>query len=147
MAQAIASEPTALPPRLVLYDGVCGFCDGAVQWLLAHDAGGRLDFAPLQGETAAWLRRLHPEIPTDLDTIVFVESADGISRVYLRSEAVWRVCADLAGPWRRLAWLRWLPHALSDVFYRFFARNRYRWFGRLEACRIPDAAERQRFHV
>jgi predicted DCC family thiol-disulfide oxidoreductase YuxK len=77
---------------------------------------------------------------------VFVESTDGISRVYLRSEAIWRTCAELGGPWRRLAWLRWLPRVLSDVFYRFFARNRYRWFGRLEACRMPDAAERRRFH-
>ena len=145
MAEAIASEPRALPERLVLYDGVCGFCDGAVRWLLAHDPAGRLHFAPLQGETSAWLRREHPEIPTDHDTIVFVASAGGISRVYLRSGAVWRACAELAGPWRRLAWLRWLPRVLSDPFYRVFARNRYRWFGRLDACRIPDAAERGRF--
>ena len=147
MAQAIASERRALPQRLVLYDGVCAFCDGAVQWLLAHDPAGRLDFAPLQGETAAGLRRLHPEIPTDLDTIVYVESAAGSSRVFLRAEAIWRTCAELSGPWRRLAWLRWLPRALSDVCYRAFARNRYRWFGRLDVCRIPDAAQRQRFHV
>ncbi len=147
MAEAIASETRALPPRLVLFDGVCGFCDDAVQWLLAHDPAGRLHFAPLQGETAARLRRLHPEIPEDLDTMVFVESEGGGSRVYLRSQAVWRTCAELSGPWRLLAWLRFLPRPLSDAGYRFFARNRYRWFGQLEACRIPDAAERRRFYV
>jgi len=145
MAEAIASEARELPTRLVLYDGVCGFCDGAVRWLLAHDPAGKLHFAPLQGETAAWLRRLHPEIPNDLDTIVFIESEGGVSRVFLRSQAVWRACAELTGPWRRLAWLRWLPRVLNDPFYRLFARFRYRWFGRLDACRVPDAAERQRF--
>lgn len=145
MAEAIAIQPGALPPRLVLYDGVCGFCDGAVQWLLAHDPAGRLHFAPLQGEAAAALRRQHPEIPEDLDTMVFVESDGGSSRVYLRSRAIWRTCAELAGPWRWLAWLRWLPQALSDAGYRYFARNRYRWFGRLDACRIPSPAQRQRF--
>ena len=145
MAEALASEPRALPPRLVLFDGVCGFCDDAVQWLLAHDPAGRLHFAPLQGETAARLRRLHPEIPEDLDTMVFVESGAGSPRVFVRSQAIWRTCAELAGPWRWLAWLRWLPRALSDAGYRGFARNRYRWFGQLDACRIPDTAQRQRF--
>ena len=145
MAQAIASEPRALPASLVLYDGVCGFCDGAVQWLLAHDPAGRLHFAPLQGETAAWLRREHTEIPGDLDTMVFVASEAGGSRVYLRSDAIWRTCAPIAGPWRALAWLRWLPRALRDAGYRWFARNRYRWFGTLDACRIPSAAQRSRF--
>jgi predicted DCC family thiol-disulfide oxidoreductase YuxK len=145
MAEALASLPSELPPRLVLFDGVCGFCDDAVQWLLAHDPAGRLRFAPLQGETAARLRRLHPEIPTDLDSMVFVESDAGRSRVYLRSQAIFRTCAELTGPWRRLAWLRFLPRALSDAGYGIFARNRYRWFGKLDACRIPDTEERQRF--
>jgi len=145
MAEAVASGPSALPARLVLYDGVCGFCDGAVRWLLEHDPAGRLSFAPLQGETTARLRRLHPEIPIDLETLVLVESAPGRSRVFLRSDAIWRVCAELAGPWRWLACLRWLPRSLSDYGYGHFARRRYRWFGRLEACRVPDAAERGRF--
>ncbi len=145
MAEAIASAPRELPPRLVLFDGVCGFCDDAVQWLLAHDPAGRLHFAPLQGETAARLRRLHPEIPEDIDTMVFVASDARGSRVFLRSQAVWQTFAELTGPWRRLAWLRWLPRAVSDFCYGVFARNRYRWFGTLEACRIPDAPERRRF--
>lgn len=145
MAEAVACVPRALPARLVLFDGVCGFCDGAVRWLLEHDPSGRLGFAPLQGETAAAFRRLHPEIPVDLETLVLVESEGERSRVYLRTEALWRVCAQLAGPWRWLAWLRWLPRSLRDFGYGIFVRRRYRWFGRLEACRIPDAAESARF--
>ena len=145
MAEAIASRPRPLPARLVLYDGVCGFCDGAVRWLLAHDPSGRLGYAPLQGETAAALRRQHPEIPLDLETLVLVESGGGSSRVFLRTEALWRVSAQLAGPWRWLAWLRWLPRGLRDFGYGLFVPRRYRWFGRLEACRIPDASERERF--
>jgi predicted DCC family thiol-disulfide oxidoreductase YuxK len=145
MAEAVASAPRPLPPRLVLFDGVCGFCDGAVRWLLAHDPAGRLGFAPLQGETAARLRRLHPEIPRDLETLVLVESAPGGSRVFLRTDALWRVCAELAGPWRWLACLRFLPRRLRDLAYGIFAARRYRWFGQLAACRVPDASERARF--
>jgi predicted DCC family thiol-disulfide oxidoreductase YuxK len=145
MAEAAATVPRVLPSRLVLFDGVCGFCDGAVRWLLEHDPAGRLGFAPLQGETAARLRRLHSEIPFELETLVLVESERGSSRVFLRSEALWRVCAQLAGPWRWLAFLRWLPRSLLDFCYGQFARRRYRWFGQLEACRVPDASERERF--
>jgi predicted DCC family thiol-disulfide oxidoreductase YuxK len=145
MAEAVAFAPRTLPARLVLFDGVCGFCDGAVRWLLAHDSAGKLGFAPLQGETASKLRSLHPEIPRDLETLVLVESVDGRSRVYLRTDALWRICAELAGPWQRLAWLRWLPRRVRDFGYRLFVNRRYRWFGQLEACRVPEAGERGRF--
>jgi predicted DCC family thiol-disulfide oxidoreductase YuxK len=145
MAQAAASEARALPPRLVLFDGVCNFCDGAIRWLVEHDPDERLSFSPLQGETSARLRSEHPEIPAELETLVFVTTINGVSRVFLRSDAIWRVCAELAGPWRLLAWLRWLPRGLREFGYRQFARRRYRWFGQLEACRIPDPRERERF--
>jgi predicted DCC family thiol-disulfide oxidoreductase YuxK len=132
--------------RVVLYDGVCGFCNGSVRWLIERDPEARLRYAPLQGETAAALRARHPEIPTELDTIVFVEARPGGERIWLRSSAVFRVMRELGGPWRWIGRLRWLaPVALWDVAYRAFARRRYRWFGRLEACPIPSPAVRARF--
>ena len=131
-----------LPARIVLYDGVCGFCNGSVQWLIAHDRRHRLRYAALQGEAASALRARHPEIPDELDTIAFVEH----ERVWLRSSAVFRVLRELPAPWRWISLLRWLlPRAVWDVAYRAFARRRYRWFGRLEACPIPSAEVRARF--
>ena len=140
-----AEAQHSLPERLVLYDGVCGFCDGAVRWLLARDPVGRLTFAPLQGETAAALRRRHPEIPCDLDTMVYVETDAEGERVHLRSEAVFRVLAEIDGPWRRVALLRRLPRWLREAGYRLFARYRYRIFGKLDACPVPEPPERARF--
>jgi predicted DCC family thiol-disulfide oxidoreductase YuxK len=138
-----ASGPGA---RIVLYDGVCGFCNGSVRWLIERDSDARLRYAPLQGETAAALRARHPEIPTELDTIVFVEGGPSGERVWLRSAAVFRVLRELPPPWRWVARLRWLlPQSVWDVAYRAFARRRYRWFGRLEACPIPSAELRARF--
>jgi predicted DCC family thiol-disulfide oxidoreductase YuxK len=129
----------------VLFDGVCVFCNGAVRWLLARDPQGRLRYAPLQGETAAALRVRHPEIPEALETFVFVEpSAEG-ERVYLRSDALFRVLAQLDTPLRRLAVLRVLPAGLRDALYLVFARMRYRLFGRLDACVLPNAEEKARF--
>lgn len=150
MAEATPRVPLT---HLVLYDGVCGFCDRLVRWLLDHDPEGRLRYAPLQGETARALRARHPEIPEDVDTVVYVLASLGPDpdaageRVYLRSEAVFRIFEVLGGPWRRVAWLGVLPRALTDLAYRLFARIRYRVFGRFDACRIPNGAEKQRFLV
>lgn len=134
-----------MPPRddaslLILYDGVCVFCDTSVRWLMERDPRAAFRFAPLQGGTAAELRLRHPEIPEDIDTLVVVEG----ERVYLRSAAVLRIVARLPAPWRWLRALRVLPDSLLDLLYRGFARVRYRVFGRMDACRVPSADERAR---
>lgn len=134
-----------MPEHVLLFDGECGFCDGAVHWLLDRDPKGRLHFAPLQGSTAAALRARHPEIPADLDTAVLVERIAGEERVTLRSEAVLGALALLDSPWRRAAGLRILPRWLRDAAYALFARLRYRLFGRLESCRTPAPQQRSRF--
>ena len=131
--------------RLLLFDGECGFCDRLVSWLLARDPGGRFHYAPLQGETAAALRARHPEIPQDIDTCVFIENLESGERVSLRSEAIFRILQEAGGPWSAIAWLRVLPRWLTDLGYRAFVRIRYRVFGRLDACRIPDPSEHERF--
>jgi predicted DCC family thiol-disulfide oxidoreductase YuxK len=142
MGSTRVDEP---PRRLVLFDGVCVFCNGAVRKLIAADRNASLRFAPLQGETAKTLRERHPDIPLDVDTIVFVEAAGDEERIHLRADAVFRIAALVPGPWRRLAWLRFLPGWLTDLGYRLFARLRYRIFGRLDACPVPDREVRARF--
>jgi predicted DCC family thiol-disulfide oxidoreductase YuxK len=145
MEQARRNEQGALPPRLVLYDGVCGFCNRSVQWLLAADADGRLHFAPLQGTTAAAVRGRHPEIPDDIDTIVYVETTDRGECVSLRSEAIFRIYATLELKSRPTSWLLLLPRSWTDFGYRLFGHVRYRLFGKLDACSIPRPEQRNRF--
>jgi len=140
------SHPNRAPcADIVLYDGVCGFCDGVVQWLLAHDAEETLTFAALQGETASALRERHSEIPEAIDTFVFVERRGETERVWLRSAALFRLFAGLPAPWRWFARLRVFPRALTDRAYDAFARRRYRWFGQLATCPVPSPEVRSRF--
>lgn len=128
--------------NLVLYDGECGLCDRSVQWLLRHDARGVLSYAPLQGELA----RQFVDGKSEYDTIVLVER-DEAGRVQLsqRSRAAFRILDKLGGGWRVVSWLRLLPAFVTDWGYRLVARNRLRWFGKVDACRIPDLAVRGRF--
>ncbi|MBM4392273.1 MAG: DUF393 domain-containing protein [Deltaproteobacteria bacterium] len=127
--------------RIVLYDGVCGFCNGLVQWLLRVDREGAFQFAALQGSTAAELRARHPEIPVELDTMVYVEEGT----VYLRSRALFAAARHLPAPWSWSRFLALLPLVFTDAGYRLVAAVRYRIWGRLEACQVPSAEQRARF--
>jgi predicted DCC family thiol-disulfide oxidoreductase YuxK len=132
------SEP--LPPRIVLYDGVCGLCSRTVRWMIRRD-GGAFAYAPLQGEAAARLRARHPEIPASLESVVLVDEG----RVHLRSKAFLHAARYLTRPWRWAWHLRWLPGFLLDLGYRLIARVRYRVWGRRQTCELPAPAERARF--
>ena len=129
---------------LVLFDGVCVFCDNAVRLLMDRDPRGVFRFAPLQGGTAAQLRERHPEIPEDIDTIVVIETCGEQERVHARSASLLRIVAELPAPWSWLRVFGVLPGALLDLLYAGFARVRYRVFGRMDTCRVPTADERAR---
>ena len=136
---------TALPERLVLFDGECAVCDATVQFLLDRDPDGVLHYAPLQGETAAGIVARHPWL-ADLDTLVLIENAGADERVRVHSHAIFHMLRALGGPWSAVSWLRMVPQPLTDLGYRTFAALRYRLFGRLEECRIPRPEEVGRFH-
>ena len=129
--------------KVVLFDGVCHLCDGFVEFVLRRDRRQRFYFAALQSDVAVDLLRKHDETIDVAETSTVV-LCDG-PRVFVRSDAVVRVVARLGFPWT-LLWLALLvPRTIRDALYRWVARNRYRWFGRREFCRLPTAAERERF--
>ena len=134
-----------MPPLLVMYDGLCGFCDVSVQWLLDHDRDRRFKYAPLQGEAAAAVLARHPEVPAGLDSIILVVQGPEGERLLWHSDAIVRIAAELPAPWRWGAWMRWIPGVLRDAGYRLVARVRYRIWGRKESCRIPSPQERALF--
>jgi predicted DCC family thiol-disulfide oxidoreductase YuxK len=126
---------------IVLFDGVCNFCNAGVNFLIDHDARQRLRFAALQSATGQRLLRRFGLRTTDFDTLVLVEGR----HCYLRSTAALRIAAHLEAPWRFLVALLLVPTFLRDCAYEVLARNRYRWFGRSESCRVPTPELRQRF--
>jgi predicted DCC family thiol-disulfide oxidoreductase YuxK len=131
---------------LVLFDSVCVLCDSSVRWLVDADREHRLRFAPLQGKTASEVLRRHPGAPDQLSTMVYVRGFGwGSERIYLRSDALAAILQDLGGAYQALALFRFLPRFLRDWLYDFIASHRYRWFGKLDACRLPEKGEEERF--
>jgi predicted DCC family thiol-disulfide oxidoreductase YuxK len=139
-------KPVVKKKSVLLYDGLCGFCDRLVGFLLRRDRQQIFHFAPLGGVFASNLLNRHPHLKT-VDSLVLVENS-GLEHevVWVRSEAVRRISRDLGGMWRIAdLLLSIVPKWLQDSGYDIFARNRYRWFGRYDACRVPNSSALDRF--
>ena len=127
---------------ILLYDGSCGVCSQAVQWVLAHERAHSLRFAPLESALGRELRAL-AGIPPEVDSLLWTELRDGRVRAEIRSSALLRVLGYVGGPWRILTALRFVPAFVRDAGYRAFAKLRYRI--RAQSCLVPTAQERARF--
>ena len=127
---------------VVLFDGVCNLCNGAVNFIIDRDPSARFRFAALQSSQAAALLAPLGRVP-EAEPQSFILVEDG--RVYERSSAALRVARKLPGAWRLFYAFIVVPRPIRDVVYRFIARNRYRWFGKAEACRMPTPELRARF--
>ncbi|MBB2988837.1 putative DCC family thiol-disulfide oxidoreductase YuxK [Mycolicibacterium iranicum] len=130
---------------VLLYDGICGFCNSAVQTILRLDPHNSLRFAALQGEFAEGVIERHPFL-ANVDSMVFVENPGRADEhVSVKSDAALRVAGYLGGPWRVLRVAGVIPAAIRDALYDGFARIRYRVFGTHDTCPIPAPEVRARF--
>jgi predicted DCC family thiol-disulfide oxidoreductase YuxK len=126
---------------IVLYDGLCALCDASVQWLIDHDSAGRLRFASLQSPVGQAILKQFGLPLSGLKSLLLVEG----HQYWMRSTAALRIAGYLDRPWNLATAFLLLPAFLRDPLYEVLAANRYRWFGRREACRVPTPALRARF--
>ena len=125
---------------ILFFDGVCGLCNRAVDFVMVRDTSGTIQFAPLQGDTAKLL--LSAADRENLDSMIFWVAG----RPYRKSSAAVRILWRLNPAWQVLGTLLWLiPVPLRNLGYQLVARNRYRFFGKKETCRMPTPEERLRF--
>lgn len=127
---------------ILFFDGVCNLCNAAVQFVIRHDAGGKIRFAALQSPAGEAARRaIQQQLGRIPDSLIFL--VDG--HYFTESDAALRVARHLDGGWRHLWQLRIFPRFLRNAVYRMVARMRYRLFGRKPSCMIPTPELRQRF--
>jgi predicted DCC family thiol-disulfide oxidoreductase YuxK len=125
---------------VILFDGVCNLCNSAVNFVIDRDPDGIFYFAALQSDYAREILEKY-QIGLGLNTIVLLE--DG--RVFDRSTAALRIARRLGGPWPLLYGCMVIPTFIRDGVYRWIAKNRYRWFGQTQACRVPTPDLQARF--
>ena len=124
---------------IVLFDGVCKFCDGSMNFIIAHDKAMHFKFAPLQSEAGKALVEKFGLV--DIDSVILVEG----ETAYKHSTAALRIAKHLDGIWSIAYWLIVIPRPIRDFFYKLFARNRYRLFGRYDVCMMPTPEIKSRF--
>ncbi|MGA2674128.1 MAG: DCC1-like thiol-disulfide oxidoreductase family protein [Terracidiphilus sp.] len=134
---------------LVVFDGRCGLCNRSVRWLVTRDRRDRLRFVASESPKVTGLLARHgfsAEGPAPGTLLVVRDPGGPAERIFLRSQAVLLLLAELPKPWPAVAAaLGWIPRTLRDLGYRLIARWRYRIWGQLTSCPLPAVEEQERF--
>ncbi|WP_338469587.1 DCC1-like thiol-disulfide oxidoreductase family protein [Niallia sp. XMNu-256] len=125
---------------IVLFDGDCHFCDWSVQFIIQHDRNGTFYFAPLQSRLGKALLEKY-QLPISVNSIVVIEN----DQAFIKSSAVLRICRHLKGLWKIFYTFKVIPKWVLDPVYDFIARNRYKWFGEKNKCKLYPEHIRKRF--
>lgn len=128
--------------KVILFDGVCNLCNGAVQWVIQRDQADLFRFAPLQSAIAQDLLRARKVDTSRMDSIVFIDPG---TAYYIKSDAALEIARNLKGYRWAPSIFGWLPRAFRDAIYDLIAKNRYSLFGKKDQCMIPSAELNAKF--
>lgn len=131
----------ALPDLIILFDGVCNLCNRSVQFVIRHNKNKQIHFAALQSETGNKLLHQYNLADKPLHSFVFVENG----KAHTQSTAALHVSKYLNGGYKLLYGFLIVPAFIRNAVYRFVANNRYKWFGKQDACMIPTPELKARF--
>lgn len=126
---------------IILFDGVCNLCNGAVQFIITRDPQARISFAALQSSIGQKLLERHKLPKSDFDTFIMIENG----KIRTKSTAALKTLRYLNGAWKWAYLLIVIPKPLRDAIYSYIAKNRYKWFGKQEYCMIPNKDTKKRF--
>jgi predicted DCC family thiol-disulfide oxidoreductase YuxK len=133
--------PVAADKPILIFDGVCNFCDWSVRFVMNRDPGRQFLFASNQSAEGARLLKHFGVDPDSAQSVYLVEGG----RIWSKSAATLEILRRMPFPWR-LGYVGVIfPRFLRDAVYDWIAKNRYRWFGKAAACRIPTESEREQF--
>ena len=127
--------------NIVFYDGYCGLCNRLVIFLLKYERNDNISYCSLQSEFAkSFLKDFN--IPMKIETIYYFSEG----KLYKRTEAIKKVIRNLKSPFLIIYYIVAItPEFLREYFYKLFAKNRYKWFGKMDDCKIPSAKNKERF--
>lgn len=127
--------------NILLFDGVCNLCDGAVNFIIDNDPKGHFQFAALQSDFGQQKLAALGFDQAAFDSLVLLQG----EKVYTKSSAALRIAKQLKFPYPLLYVFIILPPFLRDAVYNLIARNRYKWWGKRDSCRMPTPELQSRF--
>ena len=127
--------------HIVIFDGLCILCNGAVNFIIKRDPNAIFVFTPIQSDLADKLMRDHQIISAEIDTFLLIKNG----KAHIRTDAALEITKDLSGLWFLFRVFRIIPPSLRDILYRLIAKNRYKLLGKRDECMIPTQEFRERF--
>lgn len=128
--------------KIILFDGVCNLCDNTVQYIIKHDKKDLFRFVAIQSELGQQIIQHLGIDVSKTDSIILYEPGWAY---YYKAEAAMKIAGSLSGPASTLSVFSFLPKGLSNSVYDFIARNRYKWYGKKDACMIPTPEIKAKF--
>lgn len=128
--------------KIILFDGVCNLCNNSVLFVIKRDKKDLFRYASLQSEVGQQLVRERGIDTSQVDSIILIEP--GVA-YFTKSDAALEIAQHLGGLWKLSAVFTWIPKSIRDVVYDFVARNRYKWYGKKDACMVPTPELRAKF--
>ncbi|MGB3143411.1 MAG: thiol-disulfide oxidoreductase DCC family protein [Maribacter sp.] len=128
--------------KIILFDGVCNLCNGAVQFVIERDKNDVFRFAALQSEIG---QKLVNERGIDTETVDSIILIEPNVAYYTKSTAALKIAEDLNGLWSTLSIFLWVPEGIRNIVYDFIAKNRYKWYGKKQECMIPTPELKAKF--
>lgn len=126
---------------IILFDGVCNLCNNAVDFVIRRDKNDRFKFGALQDQATKSILKDYKINQDYIDSIILVRG----DQIYYKSKAALEIAKNLGGIWPILYVFKIVPSFIRDPVYDWIAKNRYKWFGKKETCRIPTSKEREKF--
>lgn len=130
-----------MTPNIILFDGVCNFCNFWVSFIIRHDRKKQFQFASLQSEFAKKYIPNNQDTTDNFHTIILING----DIIQTKSTAVFNIVKHLNFPWNLLVVGIIFPKFIRDYLYDLVATRRYQWFGKSNACSIPTKADQDRF--
>lgn len=135
------SHEWAKHEQVIVFDGICNWCNAWVNFTIDHDPHAKFKFGTLQSEAAQQILKELRLPAKDFETFLLLEQG----HVHTKSTAALRIVKQLSGFWPFFYLGIVIPRPLRDAAYDYIARHRYQWMGKSETCRVPTPAEHDRF--
>ena len=127
--------------KVVIFDGICNFCNWAVNFIIRRDKGNIFMFAPSQSKAGQEITNKYKLGKSGHETIILISNGD----IFVKTEAVLEIFKYLGGGWKCLRVLKIFPRKFRDWGYMIFSKYRYKIFGKRTVCMVPTKELREKF--
>ena len=129
--------------KIVLFDGVCNYCNDKINFIIKNDKQDVFRFVALQSETGQKIIK-YLGIDSSIDSIILYEPGYAY---FIKSEAVFRIIKHLSSAVKLVLFFNFIPTSIKNIFYDIIAKNRYNWYGKKESCMMPTEEVKRKFIV